>query len=42
MPDKIRYTLDKQRLKRGKRHKVNLEVVDHAKNRTFIEEEFYW
>ena len=42
MPKKIRYKLDKSRLVRGKQHKVQLEVVDNAKNRTFIEEEFYW
>lgn len=42
MPKKIRYKLDKSRLKRGMKHKVELEVVDSYKNRTFIEEEFYW
>lgn len=42
MPNKIRYKLDKSRLKRGKQHKVQLEVVDHCKNRTFIEEQFFW
>ena len=42
MPDKIRYKLDSKRLQKGKRHKVQLEVVDNSKNRTFIEEEFFW
>lgn len=42
MPKKIRYKLDKTRLKRGMKHKVKLEVEDRYKNRTFIEEEFYW
>lgn len=42
MPKRIKYKLDKSRLVRGKQHKVQLEVVDNAKNRTFIEEEFYW
>lgn len=42
MPKKIRYKIDSNRIERGKQHKVELVVEDHAKNRTFITEQFFW
>lgn len=42
MPDKICYTIDKKRLKRGETHQVVLEVVDKRGNKTLVKENFYW
>ena len=42
MPGELKCKLDPKRIKKGRNHRLDLEVMDNCGNITLIEENFYW